>query len=399
MKYDELHTELMDAISVAAKEIVYDDPRLDTDELRAQALRYFLRIFAVSLVGTVEYHDPLYPHLAKIISPWLNVGYPNPEGSYTWSVVDGEHDYRIFGERGTSRLFDIEVWEGDFADYRNARVFAGRRDIYNGKSELEIAQDGTFEAILSRTEKPGNWIGLPDGIAHIYIRQWFYDWENEEVGLLNIERIGAKYPPPPETYEYHADHLRLLIGSLRCLAGVLMQGISQHYVGEPDVVPFPDALLITDTGANISFRNQSYARGRYECRPDEAVIMEVELPVCEYWCFHLLTPFWETYDGRGRQISLNGSTGVVDPDGILRVVISHRDPGIPNWLDASGQVKGLIGGRYNWTESVPIPALRTVPFDSLREHLHPDTAVVTPAQRHDWLRRRVLAGRRLQLDW
>ena len=75
----------------------------------------------------------------------------------------------------------------------------GRRDIHRGKTELVIGDDGEFEVILSREKQDGNWVPLPSGFCHVYVRQWFYDWENEEPGSIFIERIGATYPPPPQT--------------------------------------------------------------------------------------------------------------------------------------------------------------------------------------------------------
>mgnify|MGYP000287624756 CR=1 FL=1 len=32
----------------------------------------------------------------------------------------------------------------------------------------------------------------------------------------------------------------------------------------------------------------------------------------------------------------------VDDDGVIRLVLSHTDPGVANWLDASGRRSGLL---------------------------------------------------------
>jgi hypothetical protein len=37
---------------------------------------------------------------------------------------------------------------------------------------------------------------------------------------------------------------------------------------------------------------------------------------------------------------------VLEPDGSFRVVIAHRDPGMPNWLDTEGRPFGLVFWRY-----------------------------------------------------
>ena len=43
----------------------------------------------------------------------------------------------------------------------------------------------------------------------------------------------------------------------------------------------------------------------------------------------------------------------VDPDGRFRCVIAHRDPGVPNWLDACGHPEGMIQYRFVWARSRP----------------------------------------------
>ena len=53
-----------------------------------------------------------------------------------------------------------------------------------------------------------NWT---DDAGSVCIRQFFYDWENEQKADLTIERVGAKYPPPPERPELIVDKAELLI--------------------------------------------------------------------------------------------------------------------------------------------------------------------------------------------
>lgn len=387
------------AIDRATHQVVLGNPRADDDLLGAEALRYLWRTNAVGLVSQIEGHDPAYPHFFKILSPWLNWGYPNPDGTYSFATLHGDHRYRLYGHRGTARLFDIESWAGDIADLRHARAFGGRRDIRGGKSEIDIADDGTFEVVLSRDEQPGNWVPLPEGPAHIYVRQWYYDYEEELPGQFSIERIGASYPRPPMTSEALIEAFERLIHFVETVHDEMEPGIEQHFAGDPRTVPFPSGLITSEGEGQIAFRNQYYGRGHFECQPHEAVILEVDPPPAQYWMFGLLSPFWESYDWLGRQISINGHQAVIDEDGRFRAVIAHEDPGVPNWLDACGHTKGLIGGRYNWTEGVPIPTLTTVPLDKLREVLPASTPTISPEERSEILRRRFLSQHRRGVAW
>jgi hypothetical protein len=398
-RLEALFETLLDALAKAGDQVVFSDPR-DLGEIgQAEGLRYLTRSLAAGLVSELEFHDPAFPQFCKILSPWLNWGYPNPDGTYAFANLHGDYRYRIFGDRGTARLFDIEVWEGDIAQLAKARTFSGRRDIYGGKSEIEMSPDGEFEVILSRDQQPGNWVELPPGPCHLYVRQWYYDWENEIPGSFYIERIGATYPPAPPTVDDYLERFGLFVEFVSSVHAPLRRGIEEHYRAPADSVPFPDGLLGAEGGGEIAFRNQCYGRGRYECGPDDAVILEVEPPKAEYWMFGLVSHFWESYDWRGRQISINGHQAALDDDGMFRAVISHRDPGVPNWLDASCRTTGLIGGRYNWSENVPIPGLRTIRLEEVRRELPATTPVVTHEERQDILRRRLFSIRRRMVDW
>jgi hypothetical protein len=395
----ELLDAMTESIRGAGQEIVLDDPRVDTSLLEAEGFRYLSRFLTIAAASELEYHDPAYPNWCRVPSPFLNWGYPNPDGQYLWTMIDGQYDYRIYGTRGTNHLFDIEAWEGDYADLRNCRVTGGRRDIKGGPGEIEYGPDGTFEIILSKSEQGPNWIPIVDGLGHVYVRQWFYDWENEVQGQVFIERIGATYPAPLPTREVLEERLSLVRTFLRTVPAALRAGVEQHYAAGPDRVVFPDALLLMDTGKSVSFRNQFYARGYYECGPDEAVVLEVTPPKCHYWLFHLLSHYWEMLDWRYRQISINGHQAHIDDDGVFRAVIAHRDPGVPNWLDASGHPVGLIGGRYNWTDSTPEPTLRKVSFGRLAEELPANTPRISPEERSQQMRRRIMTARRRGTDW
>ena len=79
-----------------------------------------------------------------------------------------------------------------------------------------------------------------------------------------------------------------------------------------------------------------------ELDENQALVVEFDQPQATYWSiqtymFHWLAPL----DFRNRVTSLNDTQVHVDDDGKVRVVISHQDPGVQNWLDASGLREGL----------------------------------------------------------
>jgi hypothetical protein len=88
------------------------------------------------------------------------------------------------------------------------------------------------------------------------------------------------------------------------------------------------------------------------------------------------------------QTSLTGDQARVDPDGMLRFVVSERDPGLANWLETTGHPRGYLQIRWQRTsrEFTPAdgPLVEKVRFDELAEKLpHYDRARVTPDQWRD----------------
>ena len=78
----------------------------------------------------------------------------------------------------------------------------------------------------------------------------------------------------------------------------------------------------------------------------------------------------------------------MDADGIVRYVVSAKDPGVPNWLDTLGYASGAIQGRWTECSANPVPAVRKVNFSQIRASLPSDTPTVTPQDREKIVRER-----------
>jgi hypothetical protein len=128
--------------------------------------------------------------------------------------------------------------------------------------------------------------------------------------------------------------------------------------------------------------------GRWELEPDEALILEVEPPDGIYWSYSLGNPWWETIHYGRHQSSLNAHQALVDSDGLVRVVLCGRDPGISNWLDTAGYSNGAMILRCVRTATAPTPATRVVTFGDIASALPADTARVTADERTANLERR-----------
>jgi hypothetical protein len=93
-----------------------------------------------------------------------------------------------------------------------------------------------------------------------------------------------------------------------------------------------------------------------------------------------------SYEYRTRTSSLNHTQLRPDADGRFRWVISAQDPGVFNWLDGGGQLRGTILLRWHHLPGNIVPGAdvittEIVKLHELREHLPPDTRYVDAAGR------------------
>ena len=133
----------------------------------------------------------------------------------------------------------------------------------------------------------------------------------------------------------------------------------------------------------------------YDLEPNDALIVETDIPTARYWGFQLYETAWyDLLEPLDRLISTNHTDTHVSSDGKVRMVISHTDPGCANWLDAGNRQQGLLTFRWFWATSDPSPHSRVVPVDDVWAHLPNDTPSIDPATRADDLQRR-----RRQLTW
>jgi hypothetical protein len=68
----------------------------------------------------------------------------------------------------------------------------------------------------------------------------------------------------------------------------------------------------------------------------------------------------------GRRVSLNRRQVTCEKDGSFVIVLAHKDPGMPNWIDTAGLATGMIFWRFLLPEEeVPYIATEVVNVDSL----------------------------------
>jgi hypothetical protein len=342
--------------------------------------------------------DPQHPDFWPFVTPAFTFAGGNPDHDYYVTPVEDAGVYRITGFRGTVKRVDIQIGTGTF--FTHGTLDANKLGLTLANYDfdtLTIGPDGALEVIISR-ERPvgytGDWWLLRPGATYLLLRQTSHDWINEVDGRFAIERLdrAAAKPRPTEAQLEAALH-----GLAAWTEGTV--GLSLVFAREIRREQGVNRVAYKDLTEYGEMVTQKYAYGGFQLAPDEALIVEADIPErVRYWSIHLMDDQAFTLDWVHRQTILNGHSAVVDADGRFRCVISAQDPGVPNWLDTLGYASGLIQARWEECSHWPEHKVQLVKLDQVRRHLAPDTGTVTLQQREESIRAR-RRGAQMRKRW
>ncbi len=385
--YDEMLKQAWDQFCDSlreAGELVFSDGAPSTPLDRAVGFRHVSRNISRALESTLEHTDPRFPNFRWNMTPTRKYGGDNPDSLYLKATIDGEHTYRIVGNRGSVKFIAVSVLRPETETQRLDAKFEGSAEIGRLLGDrIQTEWDGTFEIILSPDEHPGNWIKTAPEVGQVTIRQFFGDWERERPMTVRIERVGAEGEMPPvQTPEGVAQGLRDAGGFLVNIVDYWMDWLDQYEGVENTYVPRISGFKLGGTPGGES------RQCRWRIQPDEVLLIEVVPPRAFWWNFELNNYWMNSVDYRYHLSSLNSEQAVLEEDGSLRIGVAHVDPGIANWLDTGGHIVGRVGNRWVQTEEAPIPSTRLVKLADLDSLLPPNARRITPEQRREQLRRR-----------
>ncbi|MGI8662164.1 MAG: DUF1214 domain-containing protein [Acidimicrobiales bacterium] len=332
-----------------------DDP-LD----RTEGFRMLTRLLRGSLESHLEHKRPAYPELICTCHETIKIVGENPDNHYLGASLDGRFDYRIRGTRGEAKWISFNLFSG--AGFGGGGPGTGAT---LHEEQMHIERDGSFEVIVSQREHPGNWLRSEPDTRSIAIRQTFLDKRRQEHAVMHIERIGADdSPPPPLTPEALYEALVIVGHYVKIVAGIGAQwAVRQAQWPNVFTDEAEDELTHKFKDPQIKW-HQAY----FDLADDEALVVEVTPPECDYWMIALHNHWMETLDYVNHQAALNCHSAQLGPDGSVRFVVAHRDPGVPNWLDTAGHKRGTVGVRWVGPNVVDIlPATRVVPVAQLSQ--------------------------------
>lgn len=318
---------------------------------QAEGYRYLSRLTRAGLEAFVEYADPNAPVLHRVAHETVKLGSDNPDNYYQTARINGAWDYRITGRRNTVPYLGFGTQVGHYG--RGAGL---PPTGYLEAADMHIEPDGSFEIVLSRREQPGNWLPMTEQTGTLIVRQTFLDRQTEVPAQLSIERIGGSGSPGHATPKLIDEGLRDA-STLVAGASLLFAKWARDFQRHSNELPQFDQEVSNQAGGdpNITYYHSHWALG-----PEQALVIDATPPPCEHWNFQLNNYWMESLDYRYYPIHTNKHLAKYRPDGSVRIVVAHQDPGVPNWIHTVGHESGTMCFRWVRAQDPPQPSTRVV---------------------------------------
>ncbi len=357
-----------------------------------EALRHLLRNISFGHATYVEgdYDNPTLTKMGGMNR--IQFQLQSPDCNYHAAVLHSDYRYRLRGYRGTSAIFQAQVASGHGCNPGEGwRMFS----LANNFDTPALAPGKTVDVVLSR-DKPADlggahWLQLPQGRCELHLRQYYADWETEEPAELILTHEGQSFPSQLLVRETSEERFERLVELVRVHANFYRAGVQGHLDANPDEI---EELVIPGAFAGVN-----YFFGHFHCRPDQAVIVDLDRPQSLYWNVALNQMQWEPGDYWAKLVSYTMRQVQPEPDGRVRWIASWTDPGVPNWLDCSGRVLHLIAFRFFRSDiKQPNPRLKTVPLSDVANYMTAGAPSVTPSERQALMTRRLVSVHRRRFN-
>ena len=350
--------EFCDTLKAAGAAMVFPGTPKDPFN-QAEGYRYLTRLTRAGLMAFVEYADPNAPVLHRVADEVTKLGADSPDNYYQTAALDGNFDYLIRGKRNTVTYLGFGTQVGHYGQGGGMPPSG-----YIEADEIEMDADGNFELTLSSTPHEKNWLPMQPDTGTLIVRQTFSDRQTEIPADLTISRINcedAERSPSNLTAKRLDDGLRSA-STLVAGASLLFAKWVNDFQKHSNQLPMFDPDRSNDAGGDP---NIIYYHSHWNLADDEALVIEVTPPECEFWNFQLSNYWMESLDYRFHNIHTNNHLAHYESDGSVRIIVAHQDPHKPNWLNTTGHTSGTMCFRWVRAEDHPQPQTRTIKFADL----------------------------------
>ncbi|MEO1652553.1 MAG: DUF1214 domain-containing protein [Bacteroidota bacterium] len=350
--------EFCDSLKAAGASLLYPGTPRDAFN-QAEGYRYLTRLVRAGLENFMEYNDPAYPVLRRMVHETVKMGADNPDNFYQNAQISGAYAYKITGHRGTVHYLGFGTQRGDYG-----KTGGMAPSGYLEGKDMQVNADGSFEIIISSQKQEGNWLPMAEDSSILIVRQSFLDRENEVLADLKIEKLGESVPThqiSPKDIDEGLNSASALVAGASMLFSRWAKGFQKH----ANQLPMFDPEVSNAAGGVASL---TYYHSYWQLAEDEALVIDATPPPeADYWNFQLNNYWMESLDYRYHQIHVNKFTAKYRADGSVRIVVAHQNPGLDNWIDTVGHRQGTMCFRWGNAIEKPQPQTRVVKFDELSQ--------------------------------
>lgn len=348
-------TELQQALDKLELDFASPQWKLRTAQDFAEARRVMLHVLMHGLQCWLE-ADPARPFFTPFINQHKKMLGDNPDARYYSAVISDQHAYRIRGNLAGADYtsFTIELGAGADGDGIGSTLNDG---------QFESDENGDYEIIVSTEKVEGNWMPMTRGASSLTTRHYY---EREQcinndrlhhipIEIQNLQKVTPRRPP---------NDADIAAGIRRVTAFVKSNVITMTSENSPSWVSrVPNQFVPPkkdDSHETITYaaRDNVYSMAPFVLGPDQALLIRGRFPNCRFANVVLFNRFLQTFNYEERSISLNRAQTVLDDDGNFEMIVAHRDPKRPNWLDTEGRPYGIMFWRFQLPEG-DIPPLVT----------------------------------------
>jgi len=347
-----------------------------SDQERAEWYRYLSRMVRNGFERMVENCEPDRPRLRD--APWrqsINVQSPDQD-HLMCEFVNGEHEYRIRGNRGTLPYFIMATWSAPQPKDLGSRDWAtqgvaGLEEFdptnltttsFLSSREIDFDEAGDFEVILSQKPPARNGLGLEPATTGILIRTVFSDRSSVVAPTMEISRLDDPKPRPIQAAEMSeglAKAGQIVLGYAELVRNWWVENLSKR----PNTIDFSEATYLSNGGV----LDRLHGFGGWQKPAEQALVVRFTPNVCEHWILQVCNRWQENLDvyedGQGY---ITKFTASYEEDGSVLAVMADRDPGIGgNWIDTFEHETGVFSLRLIQTEGGPDVAIYPVDLAAL----------------------------------
>jgi hypothetical protein len=347
-----------------AEKIIADAPHVASEQDLAEGYDYLAGSIQASLRLAWAYQRD-FPYFVSSTGPYTKMGLDNPDTLYFHAYLRDDAEYVVTGRRGSTADLSFQVLQGDYSPAEVPDSLSAFDD-----RAFEIAADGTFELRFGPAA-PGsrrNYFRLGAGSSMLLVREVYSDWAAERRGTIAIRRADRAGCAPPVTADSDALAKRYTV------AGKILLSRLRTFLAFPGwfYLQEPVNTMTPPRPTPGGLATQFSSAGHYDLGDDQAMIVTVPAAgkeVAPYQGIQLGSMWYVSLDYINHQTSLTADQARIDPDGMMRFVISERNPGVANWLERTGHRRGYVQIRWQrLTRDLTLadgPQVSVTPFTDL----------------------------------